>query len=105
MSKEDEQREAFLKYLSYIEIDGVEYVRSDEDLLDMENRKTFDDLNVKQMYVTWGDDKPWLQVVATGDYSFALEPELALYWLDKIVEFYQKKNNSLSETIIKEKEE
>jgi len=94
MSKQDKQLNDFMKYISYVEIDGVEYVKTEEEQKEVPGRKTFDDLYTKALFVTWGDDKPWLQVMITPNYSFALEPELALFWLDKITEFYQKKTKN-----------
>jgi len=47
------------------------------------------------MYVTIGDDKPWLVIYGPNNFGISLEPELALYWLDEILKYYKKKNSEL----------
>ena len=100
----EKSRENFLKYVSCVELDHVEHVRLEKELLTgFDDRKLTKDLPEGFLYVTWGDDEPWLQINTCEGYSISLEPQLAFYWLDRIKEFYDKYNTS-EQSITEEKE-
>ena len=88
-----------MQFVDYAEVEHVEHMSSPDDLEWSENRKLLSELDRGSLYVTVGDDMPWLQINIVPGYSLALKPVLALYWLDEIQKFYEKKHNSLSETV------
>ena len=78
--------ELFQKFVNHIKIADISYAKELHFAEDQE-LETVDG----SLYVTIGDEEPWLVVyVDDKDFALALEPELAIYWLQKIAEYYKK---------------
>ena len=98
--KLESYKENFKNYVDYVEVDYIYF--SDEPFESDQEVKSLTELEKGSLFVTDGDEAPWLQVMIAPGFSFALKPELLSYWCEKAEWFYRKKNNSLSETVKKE---
>ena len=98
MVKKEISHDNFLKFVSCVTIDHVEHVKTEEELQWGEDRKLLSDLPDGGLYVTTGDDEPWIQLQFGNGYGVSLEPELALHWLKAIMKFY----NSSEQKVIKD---
>lgn len=90
----EQHHKNFSEYVDYVEIDYVYY--SEEVFEAEEEVKLFDELEKSSLFVTDGDEAPWLQVMIKPGYSFALKPELLTYWCEEAERFYKKKKNLCS---------
>ena len=89
-----------MQFVDYAEMDYIKYMGDLDELQWGENGEPLTDLCEGNLYVTVDDDLPWLQINIAPGYGLALKPALALYWLDEVQKFYERKNNTLSETKI-----
>ena len=88
MVEKEISRKNFLDYASCVTLDYIEYVKTEEELEWGEDRKLLSELPEGSLYITTGDEQPWVQIQIAPGYGISLEPDLAIYWLSAIKKFY-----------------
>jgi len=88
MTEIRESHELFNKHVEHI------FFRNEADTVDCWGYTNSEEANPPirdfkgWMYVTTGDEKPWLVIYGPNGFGISLNPELATFWLDKIKKFY-----------------